>query len=140
MLSNLLLTCLARCASPISYLQLKFWRTYAQEENDLINSYTSKHAKQLAERNLKSFFEQKPPEPLTTPSNKDWEKVSCLYKFSTKDHYYSTLHRYVESHHHQEGDETGESGGMMRMGSVISDGPEATPAVLAFIDDARIVQ
>ncbi|XP_022609030.1 protein FAM26F-like [Seriola dumerili] len=131
MLSNLMVTCLARCASPISYLQLKFWRAYAQEENDLINSFTAKHAKQLAERNLKSFFNQTPPEPLTTPSNKDWEKISSLYKFSTRDQYYSTLHRYVENC--QETDSR-----MMRMSSATSGEATNTPAVLDFVDDARI--
>lgn len=132
MLSNLLLTCLARCNSPFSYLQLKFWKAYAHEENDLINSYTAEHAKELAKRNINSFFNQSAPEPVKTPSKKDWEKISSLYKFSTKDHYYSNLHRYVESHHDTEGGE------MMRMGSVTSDGPEIAPAALAFIDDARI--
>ncbi|KAG7235499.1 hypothetical protein INR49_002635 [Caranx melampygus] len=133
MLSNLLLACLARCTSPISYLQLKFWKVYAQEENDLMDSYTTRHAKELAERNLKSFFNQKAPEPLTTPDNKDWEKISSIYKFSTKDHYYSNLHRYVETRQDLE------SSGMIRMGSVVSDGPEIAPVALSFIDDARIV-
>lgn len=132
MLSNLLLTCLARCNSPISYLQLKFWKAYAHEENDLINSYTTTHAKELAERNLRSFFNQSAPEPVKTPSKKDWEKISSLYKFSNKDHYYSNLHRYVESHQDTEGSE------MMRMGSVTSDGPDIAPAALAFVDGDRI--
>ncbi|XP_054879176.1 calcium homeostasis modulator protein 6 isoform X2 [Poeciliopsis prolifica] len=34
MLSSLLIICLARCNSPISYQQLKFWRAYAQEERN----------------------------------------------------------------------------------------------------------
>ncbi|XP_071327103.1 calcium homeostasis modulator protein 6 [Trachinotus anak] len=131
MLSNLMLTCLARCTSPISYLQLKFWRMYAQEENDLINSYVAKHAKLLAERNLKSFFNQTPPESIVTPSNKDWEEISSLYKFSTKHQYYSTLHRYVENC--QESD-----GRMIRMSSVTSATATDNPAVLNFVDNANI--
>ncbi|XP_044062475.1 calcium homeostasis modulator protein 6 [Siniperca chuatsi] len=133
MLSNLLLICVARCTSPISYLQLKFWRAYAQEESNMIDSYSAKHAKELAERNLKSFFNQTLPENIITPSNKDWEKISSLYKFNTKDHYYSTLHQYVENCQ-----ET--SSGMMRMDSVKSSEPaDNNPAVLHFVDDGRMV-
>ncbi|KAL7394446.1 hypothetical protein ABVT39_026235 [Epinephelus coioides] len=135
MLSNLLLTCVARCTSPISYLQLKFWKAYAQEESNLFDSYSTKHARELAERNLKSFFNQTPPENIITPSNKAWEKISSLYKFSTKDHYYSTLHRYVEDCLETD-DETMR---MVRMASVKSSEPaDDTPAVLDFVDDGRI--
>ncbi|XP_041844126.1 calcium homeostasis modulator protein 6 [Melanotaenia boesemani] len=97
MLSNLLLICMARCMSPMSYQQQRFWKAYAEEENDLMDSYTTKHAKEFAERNLESFFKQTPPEDIVTPSNKDWERISTLYKFSTRDHYYSTLHQHVET-------------------------------------------
>ncbi|XP_028984445.1 calcium homeostasis modulator protein 6 [Betta splendens] len=129
MLSNLLLTCVARCTSPISYLQLKFWKAYVQEESDQMDSYTTKHAKDLAERNLSSFFKQMAPANVTTPSNKDWEKISALYKFSTKDQYYSTLHQYVEHHHMPDG-------GLMRMVSVKSvESNDNNPAVLTFVDE-----
>ncbi|KAM9352861.1 calcium homeostasis modulator protein 6 [Symphorus nematophorus] len=132
MLSNLLLTCVARCTSPISYLQLKFWRVYAHEESSMMDVFTTKHAKELAERNLKSFFGQTAPEHITTPSNNDWKKISSLYKFSTKDHYYSTLHQYVENY--QETDN-----GMMRMVSVkSSELADDNPAVLNFIDDGSM--
>ncbi|XP_077382361.1 calcium homeostasis modulator protein 6 [Festucalex cinctus] len=123
MLSNLLLTCLARCTSPVSYLQLKFWRVYSQEESNLMDSYTMIHAKELAERNLESFFKQTTPQHVITPSNKDWEKISTLYKFSTKDYYYSTLHKFAET-------------GMKRMISVKSvESPADNPAVLNFVDE-----
>ncbi|XP_076594047.1 calcium homeostasis modulator protein 6 isoform X2 [Chaetodon auriga] len=132
MLSNLLLTCVARCTSPISYLQLKFWRAYTHEESNMIDSYTTKHAKDLAERNLKCFFNRTPPEKIITPPNKDWEKISSLYKFNTKEQYYSTIHRYVETC--QETDN-----GMMRMASVKSSEPaDDNPAVLSFVDDGSV--
>ncbi|XP_034729832.1 calcium homeostasis modulator protein 6 [Etheostoma cragini] len=132
MLSSLLLTCVARCTSPISYLQLRFWRAYATEENNLLDSYTAQHAKQLAERNIKSFFNKTPPENIITPSNKDWEKVSSLYKFSTTDNYYSTLHRVVEDW--QEADN-----GMMRLASIkTNESSDQTPAVLSFVDEGRV--
>ncbi|KAF1387507.1 hypothetical protein PFLUV_G00079680 [Perca fluviatilis] len=132
MLSSLLLTCVARCTSPISYLQIRFWRDYVHEESSLMDSYTTKHAKQLAERNVKSFFNKISPEEIVTPSNKDWEKISSLYTFSTKDNYYSTLHRAVEDS--QEADN-----GMIRLTSVKSnDSAGHTPAVLSFVDDGSV--
>lgn len=98
-----------------------------------MDSYAAKHAKELAERNLKSFFKQTPPEDIITPSNRDWEKISHLYKFSTRDHYYSTLHRYVENY--KETDDT-----MMRMASVKSSEPAVdNPAVLSFVDDGKMM-
>ncbi|KAK5922802.1 hypothetical protein CgunFtcFv8_020037 [Champsocephalus gunnari] len=130
MLSNLLMICMARCTSPISYLQLKFWRTYAQEESNLMDSYSSKHAKELAKRNLKSFFDQEPPANISTPSNRAWKKISSLYKFSTKDHYYSTIHRYVEESCDND---------MMKIASVKSSGTaDNIPAALGFVDDVRM--
>lgn len=128
MLFNLVFACVARCMSPISYLQLKFWRVYAQEENTLMDKYAADHAKELADRNVKSFFQMKPPKDFITPSNKDWEKISSLYKFCTKDHYYSILHQHVECC-----EETDD--GMMRMTSVRSSdiSPEAPP-MLNFVD------
>ncbi len=99
----------------------------------MIDSYSAKHAKELAERNLKSFFNQTPPENIITPSNRDWEKISSLYKFSTKDHFYSTLHRYVENY-----EET--DNGMIRLASVKSNElADNNPAVLNFVDDGRVV-
>ena len=130
MLSNLLLICVARCTSPISYLQLKFWRTYAHEESDLMHQYSTKHAQELARRNLQSFFNQAPPDNFITPSNMDWEKISSLYKFSTKDHYYSTLHRCVESHL--------ETDAGFRMVSVRSSETTDNPAVLDFVDGGPV--
>lgn len=87
--------------------------------------YTNKHAKDLAERNLKSFFNQMEPANIITPSNKDWENISSLYKFSTKDNFYSTLHRYVE---------TNQEGHGIRMVSIRSNESTDNPAVLHFVD------
>ncbi|XP_057691348.1 calcium homeostasis modulator protein 6-like [Corythoichthys intestinalis] len=126
MLSNLLLNCLARCTSPVNYLQLKFWRIYSHEESKLMDSYTLIHAKELAERNIESFFKHSSPKHIITPSNKDWDKISTLYKFSTKDHYYSTLHKYVDT-------------GMIQMAAFKSaESMSDNPAVLNFVDKGRM--
>ncbi|KAJ8411516.1 hypothetical protein AAFF_G00163240 [Aldrovandia affinis] len=97
MTAALLLTCVAKCCSRISYVQLKFWQVYAQKENDLLEKYTTNHAQELAERNLKSFFEQKHPEPIVTPNREAFEKVSLVYHSSWKKEHHSILHQYVES-------------------------------------------
>uniref|UniRef100_A0A4W5NZZ3 Calcium homeostasis modulator family member 6 n=1 Tax=Hucho hucho TaxID=62062 RepID=A0A4W5NZZ3_9TELE len=99
MVFNLLLTCFTRCNSPVSYLQLKFWRVYAQRESDLLESYTADQVPLCKLFSVKSFFQQMTPEPVTTPANQAWEKISSFYRFSTRDHYYSILHKYVEKYH-----------------------------------------
>ncbi|KAK6489404.1 calcium homeostasis modulator protein 6-like [Huso huso] len=90
-------TCVTRCCSPISFLQFKFWMSYMHQENELFESLATEHAKNLAQQNVRSFFESTEAPTMETPDNKAWEKISALYKFSTKDYYYSTLHKYVES-------------------------------------------
>ncbi|CAN9514500.1 unnamed protein product [Ophioblennius macclurei] len=129
--SNLLLTCMARCSSPVSYLQLRFWSAYAQEENRQLDACSRQHAAELAERNVRSFFQRAPPDEVATPSKQDWEKISALFRFSGGEHYYSTLHRCVENL--QPGD-----GGVMRVASIKSAPSAEDPAVLQFVDDGRI--
>lgn len=98
-----------------------------------MDSYAIKHAKELAERNLKSFFQQMPPDPIITPSNQAWQKISALYRLSTKDHYYSTLHQHVEKHQEIIND-------VMRMASVKSSDTNADHhAVLSFVDEGRMM-
>lgn len=99
-----------------------------------MESYTTKHAKELAERNWTSFFKQTEPANMITPSNKDWQKISTLYKFSTNTDLpcYSTLHHYVENCHMSDG-------GMMRAASVKStQSNDNNPAVLQFVDEGRM--
>ena len=98
----------------------------------MMESYTEKHAKQLAERNIKSFFNHKKPEVIITPSKKEWEKISSLYKFNTKKLFYSTLHKFVETRQKTPNE-------MMGRDSVKSTGPATNnPAVLYFVDDGRL--
>ncbi|KAJ8288323.1 hypothetical protein COCON_G00009820 [Conger conger] len=131
MTAALLLTCVARCRSPISYVQLKFWQVYAQKESDLLDRYAAEHAQNLAERNLTSFFQQKPPEVFVTPDRNAWEKVSSFFHFSTKKLHYSILHKYVET-------DLGPTGA--RRPSGVSEGGDlAIPTVLSFVDEGRAI-
>ncbi|XP_074538663.1 calcium homeostasis modulator protein 6-like [Halichoeres trimaculatus] len=132
MLMNLLLTCMARCTSPISYLQLRFWREYAQEENNMMETLIPKHAKELAERNVTSFFDKTLPEEIQTPSNRDWERISSMYIFHPNKQHYSTLHRYIDTYQM-------DNSGIVRMASVKSlNSPGVNPAVLSFVDNGNI--
>ncbi|XP_069744383.1 calcium homeostasis modulator protein 5-like [Narcine bancroftii] len=89
-------TCLVRCCSPVSFLQLQFWKTYKEKENEVLLKKSAEYAKIMAERNVKSFFESEAPKEFKTPSRAAWEKISMLYTFSETDNYYSTIHKYAE--------------------------------------------
>ncbi|NXU19514.1 CAHM6 protein, partial [Pardalotus punctatus] len=93
----LISTCVSRCCSPVSYLQLKFWKIYSKKEQELFESKAKEHATNLAEINTKCFFEATDPAPFHTPSNKDWWKISFLYTFNSQEQYYSTIHKYVST-------------------------------------------
>ncbi|XP_004869126.1 protein FAM26F [Heterocephalus glaber] len=91
----LICTSVTRCLSPISYLQLKFWKIYSEKEQQILKSQATEHATELAKENIKCFFEGSRPNEYSTPSIKDWQQISSLYTFNPKDQYYSILHKYV---------------------------------------------
>lgn len=84
-----------RCCSPISYLHLKFWEIYSQKEEQILLSQATEHATQLADENVKCFFERRNPKDCYTPSSKAWKEISALYTFNPKKQFYSLLHKYV---------------------------------------------
>ncbi|KAL2084840.1 hypothetical protein ACEWY4_020358 [Coilia grayii] len=89
-------TCYKNCRSQVSYLQLTFWKRYMEKEREKFDTYASEYATKLADRNLKSFFENNTPEAFPFPNHRAWEEVSALYTFTRSEQYYSTLQRYVE--------------------------------------------
>ncbi|TNN28480.1 Protein FAM26E [Liparis tanakae] len=89
-------TCCTNCRSKVSFLQLTFWKRYVEKEKASFDSFAMDYAAKLAERNLKSFFENKEPEPFPFPSHKAWEEISAHYTFSRSEQCYSTLQQYVE--------------------------------------------
>ncbi|KAL0984645.1 hypothetical protein UPYG_G00144660 [Umbra pygmaea] len=93
---GLLGTCYTNCRSQVSYLQLTFWKRYIEKENEQFDTFAMDYATKLADRNLKSFFENREPEKFPFPNHKAWEEISSLYTFSKSEQYYSTLQRYVE--------------------------------------------
>ncbi|NXL33116.1 CAHM6 protein, partial [Glaucidium brasilianum] len=93
----LISTCISRCCSPVSYLQLKFWKIYLKKEQELFEIKAKEHAARLAEINMNCFFEATDPAPFQTPSNEDWRKISFLYTFNSQEQYYSMIHKYINT-------------------------------------------
>uniref|UniRef100_G1RRN7 Calcium homeostasis modulator family member 6 n=1 Tax=Nomascus leucogenys TaxID=61853 RepID=G1RRN7_NOMLE len=91
----MIFTSVARCLSPVSFLQLKFWKIYLEQEQQILKSKATEHATELAKENIKCFFEGSKPKEYKTPSIKEWQQISSLYTFNPKDQYYSMLHKYV---------------------------------------------
>ena len=67
-----------------------------EKEKERFDVFAVDYATKLAERNLKSFYENKEPEPMPFPNHKAWEEISAYYTFSRSEQYYSILQRYVE--------------------------------------------
>ncbi|XP_076838104.1 calcium homeostasis modulator protein 5-like [Brachyhypopomus gauderio] len=95
-LVGLIGTCYRNCRSKVSYLQLTFWKIYMNKEREKFDAYAEDYATKLADRNLKSFFENREPEAFTFPNHKAWEAISSVYVYRHSDQCYSTLQRYVE--------------------------------------------
>ena len=118
----LIFTSINRCCSPVSYMRLKFWEIYLQQEQQIFKSQATEHATQLAKENVKCFFERSHPQECNTPSIKDWQKISSLYAFNPKEQYYSTLHKYVNKKQESQSSTSSEEG--------------ATVPVLGFVDSS----
>ncbi|KAM5257227.1 calcium homeostasis modulator protein 5 [Ctenodactylus gundi] len=93
---SLLTTCYAHCRSKVSYLQLSFWKTYAQKEKEHLEDTFMDYAKKLSERNLKCFFEDKRPDVFPMPTFAAWEAASELHAFHPNRQHYSALHKVVD--------------------------------------------
>ncbi|ELV12345.1 calcium homeostasis modulator protein 6 [Tupaia chinensis] len=91
----LIFTFVAKCLSPVSFMQLKFWKIYVEQEHTIFKSQAKEHATELAKENVKCFFERSHPKENNTPSIKEWQQISSLYTFNPKEQYYSVLHKYV---------------------------------------------
>ncbi|KAM9439620.1 calcium homeostasis modulator protein 5-like [Clarias gariepinus] len=90
-------TCYKNCCSRVSYMQLTFFKVYKQKESEKFETFADEYATRLADRNLKSFFENKDPEAFPFPNHTAWEQISAMYTYQRGEQYYSTLQRFVES-------------------------------------------
>ncbi|XP_054249001.1 calcium homeostasis modulator protein 6 [Indicator indicator] len=102
MIVGVISTCVSHCCSPVSYMQLKFWKIYLKKENELFVTKAKEHSAKLAERNINCFFHLPDPTPadqtpFQTPSNEDWRKISLLYTFNPQEQHYSMMHEFVNT-------------------------------------------
>lgn len=67
-----------------------------EKEKECFDTFAVEYATKLAERNLRSFFENKEPLPMPFPNHKAWEEISAYYTFTKSEQCYSILQRYVE--------------------------------------------
>lgn len=87
-----------RCRSPVSFLQLKFWKIYLEQEQEVFKNQATKHATKLAENNIQCFFEcSHQKEEYKTPSKDDWKQISALYTFKEEELRYSMLHKFPKT-------------------------------------------
>ncbi|NXS15600.1 CAHM6 protein, partial [Mystacornis crossleyi] len=114
--------CVSRCCSPVSYLQLKFWKTYSKEEREVFEIKAKEHATKLAERNTNCFFEATDPAPFPTPSKEEWQKISLLCTFDSQEVYYDMIRKYAST-----------KGGQ----SAESEEAHQNRTVLTFVDEAQ---
>ncbi|XP_010009345.1 PREDICTED: protein FAM26F [Nestor notabilis] len=121
MTAALIARCISRCCSPVSYLQLKFWKIYSKKECEVFEAKAEEHASKLSEINVNCFFEATDPAPFQTPSNEDWRKISFLYAFNLQEQHYSMLHKYVNTNR----------GNSTRLWK-----GNQNPTVLGFVDEA----
>ncbi|XP_020827304.1 calcium homeostasis modulator protein 6 [Phascolarctos cinereus] len=91
----LIFTSIIRCRSPVNFLHRKFWKLYCRKEEEMLMNEAKKHATELAEENVKCFFDSSQPKEFRIPNYKDWENISLQYTFSPGSQYYSILHKYV---------------------------------------------
>uniref|UniRef100_A0A8C0B205 Calcium homeostasis modulator family member 6 n=1 Tax=Buteo japonicus TaxID=224669 RepID=A0A8C0B205_9AVES len=93
----LIVTCVIHCRSPVSYLQLKFWKICSKKERELFGTKAKEHATRLAEINTDCFFEATNPAPCQTSSDEDWQKISFLETLNSQEQYYSMIHKYINT-------------------------------------------
>ncbi|XP_077145621.1 calcium homeostasis modulator protein 4 [Ranitomeya variabilis] len=95
--------CVARCCSPLTYLHLRYWTSYVNNEQTLFEQAANKHSKVYAMQNIKKFFGFSPGSKniseIRIPSHMDWRTISGLdlLKVVNQDYcHYSLLHAWAD--------------------------------------------
>lgn len=98
---------ITRCRSPVSVLQLKFWKIYLAQEQKIFKNQATEHATKLAENSVKCFFECSHQKgEYQTPSVEDWKQISALYTFNPDELRYSMVHKFVNRKENADGNES----------------------------------
>ncbi|KAG8510957.1 LOW QUALITY PROTEIN: Calcium homeostasis modulator protein 6, partial [Galemys pyrenaicus] len=85
--------CYTLWKSPVAFTQQEFGDIYRNQEQKIFTVEATKNAMELANRNVKCFFEGSPPGH-TGPTTQDWEQISPPDTFRPDKQYYSALHKY----------------------------------------------
>ncbi|KAG8541442.1 hypothetical protein GDO81_029056 [Engystomops pustulosus] len=98
-----LILCVARCCSPLTYLHLRYWTSYVNNEQTLFEQAADQHSKVYAMQNIKKFFGFSPGSKniseIRIPSRNDWKTISGLdlLKVVNLDYcHYSLLHAWAD--------------------------------------------
>ncbi|XP_075720359.1 calcium homeostasis modulator protein 4 [Rhinoderma darwinii] len=98
-----IILCVARCCSPLTYLHLRYWTSYVNNEQTLFEQAADQHSKVYAMQNIKKFFGFSPGSKniseIRIPSRTDWRTISGLdlLKVVSEDHcHYSLLHAWAD--------------------------------------------
>ncbi|XP_036623893.1 calcium homeostasis modulator protein 6-like [Trichosurus vulpecula] len=100
-LITLLMVCCATakfctfCKSQVSFLQLKFLKIYKKQEKEILTTESKKYATELAERNVKCFFENVRLDSVRIPGSDEWKEISEVIE--PTDTAYSALHEYANN-------------------------------------------
>ncbi|XP_072494548.1 calcium homeostasis modulator protein 6-like [Notamacropus eugenii] len=80
-------------SSQFTFLQLKFQKIYKKEEKKMLTTELKRHATELAQRNVKCFFENVFLDSVKIPGSDEWKKISVVIDFT--DPAYTVLHEYL---------------------------------------------
>ncbi|XP_068933107.1 calcium homeostasis modulator protein 6-like [Petaurus breviceps papuanus] len=89
----MLVNCCKFCTSQVSFLQHKFLKIYEKQENEILTAESKRYATELAERNVKCFFEDVYQESVRIPGAAEWKEISVVIE--PTDTAYSALHDYA---------------------------------------------
>ncbi|NWT07947.1 CAHM6 protein, partial [Vireo altiloquus] len=89
----LILKCVSRCSSLVSYPQLKLRKVYSEKEKEVFEIKVKEHATKLAERHTDCFFEATKPAPFPIPSEEEWRKISLLCTLDSPEVYYNMIRK-----------------------------------------------
>ncbi|XP_069463972.1 calcium homeostasis modulator protein 4 [Ambystoma mexicanum] len=95
--------CLARSLSPLSFLHLRYWTSYVNNEQTLFEQTADQHSRLYATQHIQKFFGftpgSKDVKAIRIPSRWDWQTVSGLDLLTVidDDHcHYSLLHAWAD--------------------------------------------
>ncbi|XP_073483223.1 calcium homeostasis modulator protein 4 [Aquarana catesbeiana] len=95
--------CVGRCCSPLTYLHLRYWTSYVNNEQALFEQAVDQHSKISALENIKKFFGFAPGSTkvseIRIPSRLDWRAISGLDLIKVVDQdycHYSLLHAWAD--------------------------------------------